>query len=233
VLHEAGLEQKLSRKGWYSLQRFRDWLDEKRQQAEHTDAMSLTRQLVQELDYADWLSSTSNSQKQAAARMENVEELISWIGNLQKQHDEPTLDKLVSQLTLMSILENSDDKQADSVQLSTFHAAKGLEFPYVYLVGFEEDSIPHFQCQDDQGIEEERRLAYVGITRAEKSLTISYAQTRQKYGEIIQCEASRFIAEMPADELEGAEHSSNAMTPEQKKNKGIDHLASLKEMLNR
>ena len=233
VLHEAGLEQKLSRKGWYSLQRFRDWLDEKRQQAEHTDAMSLTRQLVQELDYAVWLSSTSNSQKQAAARMENVEELISWIGNLQKQHDEPTLDKLVSQLTLMSILENSDDKQADSVQLSTFHAAKGLEFPYVYLVGFEEDSIPHFQCQDDQGIEEERRLAYVGITRAEKSLTISYAQTRQKYGEIIQCEASRFIAEMPADELEGAEHSSNAMTPEQKKNKGIDHLASLKEMLNR
>jgi len=232
ILHEAALEQKLSRKGWYSLQRFRDWLDEKRRQAEQLDAMSLTRQLVKDLDYEDWLLNTSNSQKQAAARMENVEELISWIGNLQKQQDEPTLDKLVSQLTLMSILENSDDKQSDSVQLSTFHAAKGLEFPYVYLVGFEEDSIPHFQCQDEQGIEEERRLAYVGITRAEKALTISYAQTRQKYGEIIQCEASRFIAEMPADELEGAEHSSNKLTPEQKKTQGIDRLASLKQMLN-
>jgi len=164
--------------------------------------------------------------------MGNVEELISWIGNLQKQHDEPTLSKLVSQLTLMSILENSDEEQSESVQLTTFHAAKGLEFPYVYLVGFEEDTIPHFQCQDDQGIEEERRLAYVGITRAEKALTISYAQTRQKYGEVIQCEASRFIAEMPAEELEGSEHSSSNLSAEEKKTRGIDHLAGLKAMLS-
>ena len=232
VMNEAGLEQKLSRKGYYSLQRFNDWLEEKRKQSEQMDAMTLTRSVVDDLDYADWLRDTSNSQKQADARMQNVEELISWIGNLQKQHDQPTLDKLVTQLTLMSILENSDDKQSESVQLTTFHAAKGLEFPYVYLVGFEEDTIPHLQCQDEQGIEEERRLAYVGITRAEKVLTISYAQTRQKYGEIIQCEASRFIAEMPADELEGAEHCDNKLTPEQKKTKGIDHLASLKSMLS-
>jgi len=232
VIHEAGLEEKLSRKGKYSLQRFNDWLDEKRLQAEEVDAMELTRSIIKELDYEDWLLNTSNSQKQAEARMGNVEELISWIGNLQKQHDEPTLSKLVSQLTLMSILENSDEEQSESVQLTTFHAAKGLEFPYVYLVGFEEDTIPHFQCQDDQGIEEERRLAYVGITRAEKALTISYAQTRQKYGEVIQCEASRFIAEMPAEELEGSEHSSSNLSAEEKKTRGIDHLAGLKAMLS-
>ncbi len=232
ILHEAGLEEKLSRKGRISLQRFTDWLEQKRRDAETSDAMTLTRAIINDLHYADWLRNTSNSQKQAEARMANVEELISWIGNLQKQQDEPTLDKLVTQLTLMSILENSDDEKSDSVQLSTFHAAKGLEFPHVYLVGFEEDSIPHFQSQDDAGIEEERRLAYVGITRAEKQLTISYAQTRQKYGEVIQCEPSRFIAEMPADELEGAEHSSSNLSAEEKKEKGIDHLAGLKAMLS-
>ncbi len=233
VLHEAGLEDKLSRKGRISLQRFTDWLEEKRIQAEEVDAMTITRSVIDDLHYADWISNTSNSQKQAESRMQNIEELISWIGNIQKNQDDPSLDKLVSQLTLMSILENSDeDNQSGSVQLMTFHAAKGLEFPYVYLVGFEEDSIPHFQCQDDAGVEEERRLAYVGITRAEKALTISYAKTRQKYGELIQCEASRFIAEMPSEDLEGAEHSDSNLTPEQKKNKGIDHLASLRSMLS-
>ena len=233
VLHEAGLHEKLSHKGKVSLQRFSDWLDQKRIQAEQVDAMSLTRTLVNELHYADWLLNTSNSQKQAEARMANVEELISWIGNLQKQQDDKSLEKLVTQLTLMSILENNDeDNQSSSVQLMTLHAAKGLEFPYVYLVGFEEDTIPHFQCQDEQGIEEERRLAYVGITRAEKSLTISYALTRQKYGEVIRCEASRFINEMPLEDLEGAEHSDNNLTPEQKKNRGMDQLASLRAMLS-
>jgi ATP-dependent DNA helicase Rep len=233
VLHEAGLEQKLSRKGWLNLQRFSDWLSEKRIQAEQQDAMSLTRRVVDELHYADWLKNTSNSTKQAEARMANVEELISWIGNLQKQQDEPSLEKLVSQLSLMSILENNEDKNEEKkVQLMTLHAAKGLEFPYVYLVGFEEDSIPHFQCQDDLGIQEERRLAYVGITRAEKALTISYAKTRQKYGEAIQCEPSRFILEMPEEDLEGAEHTSENLTAEEKKNKGMSHLADLKSMLS-
>ncbi len=233
VLHETGLEQKLSRKGHYALQRFADWLDEKRREAEQADAMSLTRSLVNELHYADWLRATSNSNKQAESRMANVEELISWIGNLQKQQDEPTLDKLVTQLTLMSILENSeDDKSGDSVQLMTLHAAKGLEYPFVYLVGFEEDNIPHFQCQDEAGVQEERRLAYVGITRAERGLTISYAKTRQKYGEVIQCEPSRFIAEMPEEDLEGAEHSASKRSPEEQKNHGMDQLAGLKAMLS-
>ncbi len=233
VLHEAGLQEKLSRKGWYSLQRFDDWVNEMRLQAEQVDVMTLTRKIITDLDYDEWLTNTSASPKQATARMENVEELINWIGNLQKQQDTPTLDKLVSQLTLMSILENGEDeKQSDQVQLMTFHSAKGLEFPNVYLVGFEEDSIPHFQSQDDSGIEEERRLAYVGITRAEKTLTISYAQTRQKYGELIQCEASRFLSEMPGEDLEGAEHSISRLSKEEKKNAGMNKLSDLKAMLS-
>jgi len=233
ILHEAGLEEKLARKAWYRVQGFSNWLDEKRRDAEHLDCMALTRQIIQQLDYADWLRSTSNSQKQADARLENVEELISWIGNLQKNRDDDSLPSIVSQLTLMSILENSDDKQqAGGVNLMTLHAAKGLEFPYVYLVGFEEDSIPHAQCQDDAGIEEERRLAYVGITRAEKNLTLSYAQTRQKYGEVIQCDPSRFLSEMPPEELEGADFGGPKLSAAEKKSRGLEHLAGLQDLLS-
>jgi ATP-dependent DNA helicase Rep len=133
----------------------------------------------------------------------------------------------------MSILENSDDKQqAGGVNLMTLHAAKGLEFTYVYLVGFEEDSIPHAQCQDDAGIEEERRLAYVGITRAEKNLTLSYAQTRQKYGEVIQCDPSRFLSEMPPEELEGADFGGPKLSAAEKKSRGLEHLAGLQDLLS-
>ena len=78
----------------------------------------------------------------------------------------------------------------------TLHAAKGLEFPHVYIVGFEEDCLPHHQSQDLAGIEEERRLAYVGITRAQQTLTMSHAKTRQRFGELQQCEASRFLLEL-------------------------------------
>ena len=132
----------------------------------------------------------------------------------------------------MSILENDEDKnENDAVQLMTLHAAKGLEFPNVYLVGFEEDSLPHHQSQDADSIEEERRLAYVGITRAEKSLTLSYAKTRQRYGEVMQCEPSRFLFELPEEELEGAEHLESKLTGAEKKQQGLNHLADLKAML--
>jgi ATP-dependent DNA helicase Rep len=132
----------------------------------------------------------------------------------------------------MSILENDEDKKdQQAVQLMTLHAAKGLEFPHVYLVGFEEDSLPHHQSQDAAGIEEERRLAYVGITRAGKTLTLSYAKTRQRFGEIQQCEASRFLLELPEADLEGAEHVTSKLSADEKKQKGLSHFADLQTML--
>ena len=127
----------------------------------------MCRTLLTKIDYQAWLNETCTSAKQAEAAFENVMELISWIGNLQKDRDDKSLHGVISHLSLMSILENSEDeKSQDAVQLMTIHAAKGLEFEHVYLVGFEEDSLPHHQSQDNDGIEEERRLAYVGITRA-------------------------------------------------------------------
>ena len=132
----------------------------------------------------------------------------------------------------MSILENdTDDKPQDAVQLMTIHAAKGLEFERVYLVGFEEDSLPHHQSQDDEGLEEERRLAYVGITRAARNLVISYAKTRQKFGERLQCEPSRFLYELPEEHLDGAEHVQSGLSDEERHQRGLDAFADLKALL--
>jgi len=231
VLNEVGLKSLLSARAWTRLEQFTDLITELQKTYENQDAVSFTRSLITQLAYEDWLRNTSSSDKQAQAKWENVQELLSWMGNLQKNNDDDTLGPIVSQLTLMSILENNEDKKDNnSVQLMTFHAAKGLEFPNVYLVGFEEDTLPHHQCQDDEGIQEERRLAYVGITRAEKQLTISYAKTRQKYGDAMQCEVSRFLQEIPEEFLKGAEHLK-PLSKEEKKTQGDNALAGLKAML--
>ena len=232
AMHELGLRETIGNRAAHRLQGFGDLISEMRIEVEQLDAMALAKLLIAKLDYSDWLSETSGSQKQADDAMENVLELISWIGNLQKTRGDNSLAGLISHLSLMSILENDEDNnQQDAVQLMTLHAAKGLEFPHVYLVGFEEDSLPHHQSQDADGLEEERRLAYVGITRAEKTLTLCHAKTRQKFGELQHCEPSRFLFELPEEDLEGAEHLASKLTESEKAAKAMNTFADLKAML--
>jgi len=229
---ELGLLEALGNRARVRLQGFTDIIDELRLAAERDDAMSLCRQLISRLDYEDWLQQTSGSRKQAEAAMENVNELVSWIGNLQKDRDDKSLSGVLGHLSLMSILENDNDRKSqDAVQLMTIHAAKGLEFERVYLAGFEEDSLPHHQSQDEAGIEEERRLAYVGITRTARNLVISYAKTRQRFGERMQCEPSRFLLELPEEHLDGAEHTESKLSEEEKHQRGLDAFADLRSLL--
>lgn len=233
AMQELGLRETIGKRAWHRLQGFADLISELEVETRQIDAMALARLLIARLNYADWLSETSSSQKQADDAMENVLELVSWIGNLQKTQDDTSLASLVSHLSLMSILENDEEKnEKDAVQLMTLHAAKGLEFPHVYLVGFEEDSLPHHQSQDADGIEEERRLAYVGITRAEQTLTLCHAKTRQKFGELQHCEPSRFLFELPEDDLDGAEHLASKLSESEKKQQGLNTFADLKAMLS-
>ena len=232
AMRELGLLESLNNRARIRLRGFSDLIDELRHHAQQEDAMSLCKLLVSRLDYAEWLAQSSGSSKQAEAAMENVLELISWIGNLQKDRDDRSLDAIVSHLSLMTILENNDEQQQqDAVQLMTIHAAKGLEFDQVYLVGFEEDSLPHHQSQDPEGLEEERRLAYVGITRAAAGLTLSYAKMRQKFGELQHCEPSRFLYELPAADLEGAEHTASQLSEDERHQRGLDTFADLKALL--
>ena len=232
TMRDTGLRETLANRAWVRLQGFVDLIDELRLLATQTDAMAFCKTLVAKLEYADWLSEVSASKKQAETAMENVDELVSWIGNLQKNREDASLEGILSHLSLMTILQNNEEKkEQDAVQLMTLHAAKGLEFTQVYLVGFEEDSLPHHQSQDPEGIEEERRLAYVGITRAKSTLTLSYAKTRQKFGETQHCEPSRFLFELPEQDLEGAEHTQSKFSEEEKHKQGLDTFADLKALL--
>jgi ATP-dependent DNA helicase Rep len=233
TIKEYGLQQNLAKRAWIKIQSFSDLIDELRHKSKEMDALTFSKHLIATLDYEHWLRDISTSSKQADSAIENLTELTSWIGNLQKQRDDSSIESLVTHLSLMSILENDDEKnEQDAVQLMTLHAAKGLEFPHVYLVNFEEDSLPHHQSQEADSIEEERRLAYVGITRAERTLTLSYAKQRQRFGETLQCEPSRFLYELPEEDLEGAEHIASKLSPDEKKQQGLGHLADLKAMLN-
>ena len=113
-----------------------------------------------------------------------------------------TLAETVNRLILRDMMEKSEDEDtSDAVQLMTLHASKGLEFPYVFMVGMEEGLLPHQTSIDEDNVEEERRLAYVGITRARQQLVFSYAKERRQYGELVQPEPSRFMFELPQDDL--------------------------------
>jgi ATP-dependent DNA helicase Rep len=107
---------------------------------------------------------------------------------------------------------NEEEDSNDQVQLMTLHASKGLEFPYVFLIGMEEGLLPHQASIDEGSVEEERRLAYVGITRAQRELIFTYAKERRQFGEVTRTEASRFLHELPQDDLTWEQGASKKKT---------------------
>ena len=115
------------------------------------------------------------------------------------------------------------------VQLMTLHASKGLEFHYVFMVGMEEGLLPHQSSIDEDNVDEERRLAYVGITRAQKQLFITHAKERRQYGEIIHPELSRFVDELPQDDIEWEQQKKkeSASERQQRNSANLDRLKHL------
>jgi ATP-dependent DNA helicase Rep len=117
------------------------------------------------------------------------------------QEDGKTLIDLTQSIALINMLDKQNSEDIDAIQLSTLHAAKGLEYKHVFLVGVEEGILPHRESLEPAKLQEERRLMYVGITRAQRSLHISYCEKRKQARELIPCEPSRFIAEMGKDDV--------------------------------
>ena len=227
---ELGLAQHLGPRPLAQLQRFAEWILELRHQAENGEAISLARRLVTDIDYERWLLDNSRDEAQSIRRMDNVNELLGWLERMAKSNPDAELSELVAKLALLDTLDREEDDRGDRVHLMTLHAAKGLEFPNVYLVGMEEELLPHRSSIEDDNIEEERRLAYVGITRAQKNLTLSFATRRKRYGETIDCQPSRFIDELPSEDLQWAGEGIE-VNKQESQQRGQAHLANLKSLL--
>ncbi|MGL6260567.1 DNA helicase Rep [Vibrio sp. WXL210] len=234
---ELGLEQHLSGRGLENLRRFTQWLVKIADQAERGDTVEAVRSLVRDINYEDWLYETSSSPKAAEMRMKNVSDLYSWIvADLEGDNydqEEKNLKEVVQRLTLRDMMERGEEEDdSDAVQLMTLHASKGLEFPYVYLMGTEEGILPHQTSIDEDNVEEERRLMYVGITRAQRELTFTMCKERRQYGELIKPTQSRFLDELPFDDVEW-EMVKKPVTQEERMAKGQAHIANLKAMFNK
>ena len=173
-----------------------------RKEALTLSVAELIQHIVEKIGYAEYLQ--DNYDEDGDDRLENVEELITKAVNYQETHEEPNLTDFLAEVALVAEIDNvaEDDNR---VLLMTLHSAKGLEFPNVYLAGMEDGLFPSYMTimsEDHSDIEEERRLAYVGITRAMNDLTITYARMRMTNGETKYNPLSRFVREIPEDLLD-------------------------------
>lgn len=234
AIFDFELIQRLTPKTYQALQDFARWIVEIADQAERSDPIQAVKDLLAKIQYEAYLYETAVSPKAAEMQSRNVQTLFEWVQGMLEgdEIEEPmTLVQVVNRLTLRDMLERGeDDDEADQVQLMTLHASKGLEFPHIFLVGMEEGILPHQTSLDEDNVEEERRLAYVGITRAQQTLTFSLCKERRQYGEIIKPEPSRFLLELPQDDLVW-ESEKPKMTEEQKVEKTSANIANLMAML--
>ncbi|WP_010625886.1 DNA helicase Rep [Halomonas sp. KM-1] len=243
--HELGLEQQLPARAVERLGRFTHFIDGVRRRMDEGDALAAIRGMLHEMDYEAWLYQNASAPTIAEKRMANVWTLIDQLEKSMKSDPEERAEQAgaeddaetddveaaISRLVLRDILEQqAEEDDTDRVQLLTMHASKGLEFPHVYLMGLEEELLPHRNAIEAGTVEEERRLAYVGITRARQTLTLTLARQRKAFGEMMDCVPSRFLDELPADDLEW-EGRPDREDPDKKQARGQDAIAGLRSLL--
>ncbi len=232
---EMGLGEHLDSRFTDRLSRFKRYMDNLRMQCAQNDPIAALRSMVMDIDYETWVRGQTSSDKAADFRMGNVWFLIDALKNtLEKDEEgEMTIEEAIAKLVLRDMLERQQEEEegADGVQMMTLHASKGLEFPYVFILGMEEEILPHRSSIEADTIEEERRLAYVGITRARQNLAMTFAAKRKQYGEIIECMPSRFLDELPQEDLEWEGQEDAPM--EVKAARGNDALAAMRAMLKK
>jgi ATP-dependent DNA helicase Rep len=206
------------------LHEFCDFINRIAFRAEKEPPGQVLDDLIQAIGYEAWLYDHEEP-RAAETRWNNVRDFLNWLKK-RGEEDEKNLLELTQMVALITLLEEREDHEADLVKLSTLHAAKGLEYDHVFLVGVEEGILPHREAAEEGRLEEERRLMYVGITRARKSLIVSYCERRKRAGEWTGCEPSRFITEMGSDIA-----LPNKPETAETRQHGSDRLAALKAML--
>ncbi|WP_346534910.1 DNA helicase Rep [Acinetobacter sp. 8_A20231192] len=238
----ASSDQRLSmvlpKKAETQLHEFADFISTfTRELLEDDEPVPKVRQMMNEAGYIDYIREQSATPAQEKSKLDNIENLFSSIQNLinrAEDVDEKNIESVIRKLVLLDMLEQQQEEEdTDKVNLLTLHAAKGLEFPYVYIMGLEEELLPHKNSIAAETIEEERRLMYVGITRARQGLTLTLAEQRKNGGQMKQMTPSRFLDELPQDELEWLGRKKKIAANVDPKEQAQQYLANLKALLKR
>ncbi len=239
AIDEVGLSATVPSANLQRLQRFKHWLQSVQRNVYSDKPVPAIRELLEDIDYQDWLRQNASSDAAANKRWENINLLISQIEYALKDSDSDSveadknpIESAISKIILRDILDREQEESADDkVQLLTLHAAKGLEFLHVFLIGMEEEVLPHRNSIEGDQIEEERRLAYVGITRAQRTLTMTSAAQRTQFGETSATTPSRFVDELPQDDLVRMGGNTEA-SAEQNQAAGEESLDALKSLFS-
>ena len=231
-----GLGQHLADNQREKLREFAVWMNAKHELMERGEGLRVVRELLDDIHYDDWLRQQSATPAAAERAQGNVQTLLNSIGaSIEKagnNDEDDSLETAINKLILRDLLDQQEqEEESNRVQLMTLHAAKGLEFPVVFIMGMEEEILPHRNSMEGGNVEEERRLAYVGITRAKQLLTFTLARHRKQYGEVSQTTPSRFLDELPQELLQWDGRPSD-QTPEKAKEKAKDALARMKSLFD-
>jgi ATP-dependent DNA helicase Rep len=228
---DDGLTSALPARQREALTEFCRMINGLRYRAEREPAGRLIDELIKTIGYEDHLCSTCDK-REAQTRWESVVDFVRWLST-KGESDGRNLLELTQSIALLTLLDGEEGREPDAVRLSTLHAAKGLEFAHVFLVGLEEGVLPHREAIVAGNIDEERRLMYVGLTRAQQSLRLSWCRRRKRAGEWHGAEPSRFIGELAQEDLRHAEAALGPADAAREKEAGNARLRQLRAMLTR
>jgi len=234
AINEQWLPVEMAKRGVKVLLQFKNLIETVSKQLQQQNIESVLLNFINKMGYEYWLLENSSSDKLADFKWSNVKDLIQWVSKMavDDQGQEVELAAIVNKLMLRELIDQQQQEEQDCVELMTLHAAKGLEFNRVYLIGMEEEIIPHRSSMDEGNLEEERRLAYVGITRAKKNLSMTMAKVRRRFGEQIRCEPSRFLDELPQEDLVWQNRRQDLSEEERKQNNQA-HIENLRAMFQK
>jgi len=238
TIDEVALSASMPTNNLQRLKDFKRWIEQTRKNVYEGNSIAAINEMLSDADYLGWLHQNASSDHVAQKRWDNVNFLLAQLTQVLKNDQTDTSDidgdsaieNAIAKLILRDILDREEEESADDkVQLLTLHAAKGLEFLHVFMIGMEEDILPHRNSVEGGQIEEERRLAYVGITRAQRTLTMTSARQRTQFGETSATTPSRFVDELPEDDLIKIGGNTETDAAENQA-KGEESLAALKSL---
>ena len=239
AIDEVGLTATMPANNLERLKRFKHWVQNVNRNIYDGDPMAAINEMLDDANYLGWLQLNASNDHVAQKRWDNVQFLLAQLSKVLKNDETATdeengdskIENAIAKLILRDLLDREEEESADDkVQLMTLHAAKGLEFLHVFMIGMEEDILPHKNSVEGGAIEEERRLAYVGITRAQRTLTMTSARQRTQFGETSATTPSRFVDELPEDDLVKIGGGSPEISAEENHAKGEESLAALKSL---